>query len=52
MLSQVTPEYRELIINKLQKLIPLPATATKEDVLMLSQDALNSWWDEIYFSTN
>ncbi len=52
MLSQVTPEYRELIINKLQKLIPLPATTSKENVLMLSQEALDNWWDEIYFSTN
>ncbi len=49
-LSYVTPEYRELIINKLQKLVPLPPSTKEEDILMLLQKPLNAWWDEIYFS--
>ena len=52
MLSHVTPEYREQIIDKLKKLVPPPTTATKESILMLLQKPLNDWWDEIYFSAN
>ncbi len=52
MLSHVTPEYREQIFNKLQRLVPPPTTATKESILMLLQKPLNDWWDEIYFSAN
>ena len=50
MLSQVAPEYRELIIEKLQKIVPLPSTITKENILFLDQSSLNTWWDQIYIS--
>ena len=52
LLSQVTPVYRELIIEKLQKLVPLPSSANKVKILFLEKEALNNWWEEIYTSTN
>lgn len=47
-LQKVTPTNRELIIEKLQQNFPLPDSITKIDILMLDNDALNSWWEEIY----
>lgn len=50
MLSIVTPKYREQIIDRLQKFIPLPTTTDKIKVLMLDDEALNIWWEEVYFA--
>jgi hypothetical protein len=48
LIQKVSPSNRELIINKLQKFIPLPNPVSKVDILMLDNNALNSWWDEFY----
>jgi FecR protein len=52
LLPHVTPEYRELIIEKLQNYIPIPASTSKENILILDQSALKDWWEEIYFNIN
>jgi len=51
MLNQVTPEYRELIIEKLKQIVPLPSSIAKESILFLEQSSLNIWWEQIYIST-
>jgi hypothetical protein len=51
-LPSVTPEYRELIIEKLNNLAPIPQTTSKEKILILDQSALDDWWEEIFLSTN
>jgi hypothetical protein len=48
LLSDVHPIYREMIINKLAKLFPLPENISSEDVLILDDNALQYWWDKIY----
>jgi len=48
MLQKVTPGNKELIITKLQKFFPLPDSITKVDILLLDDEALNTWWQEIY----
>jgi len=50
MLSKVTPTHRELVIEKLQHFYPLPKSITILDILMLNNDALETWWEEIYSS--
>ncbi len=50
MLNKVTPGNKDLIINKLQKFFPLPDSITKVDILLLDDEALNTWWLEIYGS--
>jgi len=52
LLSQVPPIYREQIIKKLVKFVPLPSTVTKESILLLEQSSLNIWWDQIYISNH
>lgn len=52
LLPRVTPYYRELIINKLQKMVPMPSNTNKENILILDQVSLDSWWDAIYLSNN
>ena len=48
LLSKVSPAKRELIIEKLNKIIPLPYGVGKSDILILNQEMMNNWWDEIY----
>ena len=48
LLSHVAPAKRELIIDKLQSIIPLPFGVDKSDILILNQQMMNKWWDEIY----
>ncbi len=48
LLSQVAPAKRELIIDKLQSIIPLPYGVNKSNILILNQQMMNKWWDEIY----
>ncbi|MEN8192571.1 MAG: hypothetical protein ABFS12_07115, partial [Bacteroidota bacterium] len=48
LLPQVTPAKRELIIKKLQSLVPLPFGVEISDILILNKEMLNKWWDEIY----
>lgn len=48
LLSHVAPAKRELIINKLQSIIPLPYGVDKSNILILNQQMMNKWWDEIY----
>ena len=48
LLSQVAPAKRELIIDKLHSIIPLPYGVSKSDILILNQQMMNKWWDEIY----
>lgn len=48
LLSQVRPAKRELIIDKLNSIIPLPFGVSKSDILILNQVMMNKWWDEIY----
>ena len=52
LLSQVSPVYRELIIEKLQKLVPSPPSINKVQILFLEKGALDDWWEEIYNSIN
>ncbi|VAX16142.1 hypothetical protein MNBD_IGNAVI01-3119 [hydrothermal vent metagenome] len=48
LLSQVDPAKRELIIDKLNTIIPLPYDVDKSIILILNQQAMNKWWNEIY----
>jgi len=48
LLSQVIPAKRELIIDKLNTIIPLPYDVNKGKILILNKHAMNVWWDEIY----
>ncbi len=48
LLSQVVPAKRELIIDKLKTIIPLPYDVNKGKILILNRHAMNVWWDEIY----
>ena len=48
MLQNVEPLYKELIIERLQKFFPLPDSITKVNILLLDQNSLNAWWEEIY----
>ncbi|MBU0472698.1 MAG: hypothetical protein KKF62_00905 [Bacteroidetes bacterium] len=52
LLPQVTPYYRDIIINKLQKMVPMPSNINKENILILDQLSLESWWDAIYLANN
>lgn len=48
LLSQVDPAKRELIIDKLNTIIPLPYDVDKSKILILDKQGMNKWWDEIY----
>jgi hypothetical protein len=48
LLSKVSPTDRELIIDRLNKFIPMPPEISKVDILLLDEEALNIWWEEIY----
>ena len=48
LLSQVEPAKRELIIDKLNTIIPLPYDVDKSKILILDKKGMNKWWDEIY----
>lgn len=48
LLSQVKPADRELIISKLEELVPLPYGVAESEILILNQEMLNKWWDKIY----
>jgi len=48
LLSRVTPAKRELIIEKLQSITPLPFGVVKSDILILDREMMNKWWDKIY----
>ncbi len=48
LLSQVDPAKRELIIDKLNTIIPLPYDVDKSKILILDKQGMTKWWDEIY----
>lgn len=48
LLSQVKPADRELIITKLEQLVPLPYGVAKNEILILNQVMVDKWWDKIY----
>ncbi len=52
LLPQVSPEFREKIIDELSKISPLNSSLTKENILLLDQNALNNWWEEINLALN
>jgi hypothetical protein len=52
LLAHVKPNYRELIIDKLNNISPMPMSCSKEKILMLDYDGLNDWWETIFISHN
>ena len=50
LISQADPEYRELIIDKLNTISPMPISCNKEKTLILDKQALDDWWETIYIS--
>ena len=52
LLAQVTPAYRELIIDKLNKISPMPSSCSKEKILILDSKALDDWWETIFIAVS
>jgi hypothetical protein len=49
LISRVDGAQRERVYDRLNALAPLPAGATKEDVLRLDQPMLDLWWNSLGF---
>jgi hypothetical protein len=49
LLARVDDQQRVLVYARLSRLVPLPATVTKEGILRLDQPMLDLWWNELGF---
>lgn len=49
LLARVDDQQRGLVYDRLGRLVPPPATVTKEGILRLDQSMLDRWWNELGF---
>jgi hypothetical protein len=48
LLNQVSPLERRMIVDRLDRLVPLPAGYTRDEVVALQTDALNAYWHALH----
>lgn len=52
LIARVPRESRVRVVERLDSLVPRPASAGLEDVLALDRDAMDAWWDALGFGTS
>ena len=51
LLNEVTPQQREMIVDRLKQLVPLPSGYTQSEMVNLQTDALNSYWKALHLGS-
>lgn len=51
LLNEVSPQQREMIVDRLNRLVPLPSGYTQSEVVNLQTDALNSYWKALHLGS-